>query len=491
MDGAERGQQARGDRIASRALIVVAALVVVLFVLHAARAIAFPFPLDYGEGPLLEQGRRLAAGENIYRPGLADYPFTIANYPPLYPALVAVLFKAVGPSYAAARVLTLAASLSCAALVFSIVRAVTARRSAALVAGALFLASPYAMFWSTLARIDFVALASSLGAVFVVARRPDARATPFVAAGLALLAAMTRQSHLLAAPLAIAGALVFVRASRAVQFVGTLALGVVALVSALDYATGGGFFFHTVTANANRYSTPLLRYFLGDLALTSGSVLAFAALRATRPLAVDRARSALLVLYLLGTALSALTIGKVGSHINYFLEIVAASAIAVGVLVADALRAGGWKRTIAPVVVALQSLWLVGFTALRPENMEAKLAMRAEFEKLREVVRAEPKPVLADETMGVLVVAGHAIELQPFELTQLARQGIWDETKLVADIRAQRFGLVLINDGPHTPAEWTRERWTDAMLAAIHEAYAPDGALAEATLYRPKPSGAR
>jgi hypothetical protein len=420
-----------------------------------------------------------------------DYPFTIANYPPLYPALIALLFKVLGPSYAAARVLTLAASLACAALVFAIVNEVTARRSAALVAGALLLASPYAMFWSTLARIDFVALAWSLGAVLVVAKKPDGRATPFVAAALALLAAMTRQSHLLAAPFAITGALFFVRPARAVQFVGTLSLGVVAAVLVLDHATHGGFLFHTVTANANRYSTPLLRYFAGDLALTTGSLLLFAVARAMRPLAGERPRSALLVLYFVGTAMSALTIGKVGSHVNYFLEIVAASAIIAGVLIADATRAGGWKRSLASVLVAAQSLWLVGFTVFRPENMEAKLAMRAEFEKLRDVVRAEPKPVLADETMGVLVIAGHPIELQPFELTQLARQGIWDESKLIADIRAQRFGLVLINDGPHTPSAWTRERWTEAMLAAIHEAYAPDGALAEATLYRPKASSAR
>lgn len=480
----ERGQ---ADRIASRALVGVAVLVGVVFAAHAARAIAFPFPLDYGEGPLLEQGRRLAAGENIYRPGLADYPFTIANYPPLYPALIAILFKALGPSYVAARLLTFAAALACAAIVSAIVCTVTARRAAALVAGALFLASPYAMFWATLARIDFVALALSLGAVLVVARRPDARATPFVAAGLAALAALTRQSHLLAAPLAITGALVFVRPARAAQFVGTLALLVGLAVAALDYGTGGGFFFHTVTANANRYSTPLLRYFMGDLTLTTGSLLVFAAARALRPLASDRPRSALLVLYLAGTALSALTIGKVGSHVNYLLEIVAASAVVAGVLVANATDAGGWKRSIAAVLVLAQCAWLVGFTFFRPESLESKLAMRAEFEKLRDVVRAEPKPVLADETMGVLVIAGHPIQLQPFELTQLSRQGIWDESKLVADIRAQRFGLVLINDGPHTPDAWTRERWTDAMLAAVHEAYAPDGALAEATIYRPRP----
>jgi len=88
--------------------------------------------------------------------------------------------------------------------------------------------------------------------------------------------------------------------------------------------------------------------------------------------------------------------------------------------------------------------------------------------------------------MGVLVLAAHPILLQPFEFTQLVREGVWDETNVLRDVRDHRFALILVNDGPATPASWTRERWTVAMLAAVHEAYEPSGVLAEATLYRPR-----
>jgi hypothetical protein len=87
--------------------------------------------------------------------------------------------------------------------------------------------------------------------------------------------------------------------------------------------------------------------------------------------------------------------------------------------------------------------------------------------------------------MGLLVSTGHRIELQPFEMTQLAHQGLWDDGQVVRDIRDGRFGLILINDGPDTPESWTRERWTAGMLAAVHERYAARGSLAGATLYRP------
>src|SRR5690349_3044787 len=95
----------------------------VFFFFHAARAITFPFPFDYGEGPLLEQARLLSRGENIYRARFDDYPFLIANYPPIFPSILSAIQLLVGPSYAAARVVTTAATLACAFFVSRIVRA--------------------------------------------------------------------------------------------------------------------------------------------------------------------------------------------------------------------------------------------------------------------------------------------------------------------------------------------------------------------------------
>jgi hypothetical protein len=243
-----------------------------------------------------------------------------------------------------------------------------------------------------------------------------------------------------------------------------------------------------VTANRNAYSVPLLEYFAGDFAQTSGLLAALAAgsaALATRWLAPPA--RATLTAYFAFTILSALTIGKVGSHVNYFLELVASSSVlcAVALCRAHERTAPAWVSfgvwTIASACLAIG----LGFSILRPENMEAKLRLRGEFDALAQVLRREPGRVLADETMGMLVLTGHRIELQPFEFTQLARQGQWDESPVVRDLWEGRFGLVLVNDGPDTPASWTRDRWTERMLTALHTRYAPSGALGGATLYRP------
>jgi hypothetical protein len=456
------------------------------FALHSARAIAFPFPLDYAEGPLLEQARLLAAGGSIYRADLGEYPFTVANYPPVFVGLLAVVCKLWGLRYGVARVVTVAAALGCAGLVGVIAWTTSRDRLAAWVAAGAFLASPYVVFWSQLVRIDFVALAFSLGAVLLVLRRPAGRATPLLAAVLLALAVLTRQSHLLAGPLAVTGALAARSARSAALFVVVFAGLVVGAVLSLDAATHGGFWFDTVRANENPFSSALLGHFLRDLVVASPVLLVLAAVLAWMRARERAAGSLLLGLYLVGTSLSALTIGKVGSHVNYLLELTASLSIFAGVGVARMSRPGHTGALVLGLVL-VQIGWLIGRTVLLPDPIESKLRQGREFALLDGVLRAEHGTVLADEAMGMLVLSSHPILLQPFELTQLSRQGAWDQAPVVADIRGGRFALILINDGPDTPSAWTRERWTAEMLGAIHQAYVPAGALAHATLYRPRP----
>ena len=51
------------------------------------------------EGPLLDQALRLAQGENIYRMPGAEPPWTISNYPPLYPLIESAASQIFGPTY--------------------------------------------------------------------------------------------------------------------------------------------------------------------------------------------------------------------------------------------------------------------------------------------------------------------------------------------------------------------------------------------------------
>src|SRR5262245_35865089 len=77
---------------------IFAALAVVICIGYQLAAIKFPYSMDYGEAPLVDQAMRLAAGENIYRADISTPPYTISNYPPLYIALLAFSVKLLGPT---------------------------------------------------------------------------------------------------------------------------------------------------------------------------------------------------------------------------------------------------------------------------------------------------------------------------------------------------------------------------------------------------------
>jgi hypothetical protein len=88
--------------------------------------------------------------------------------------------------------------------------------------------------------------------------------------------------------------------------------------------------------------------------------------------------------------------------------------------------------------------------------------------------------VLADEYMGSITLAGRALYLQPFEVTQLAGAGVWDQTPLLDSLAQQQFDLILLYDRP-----WLNERWTAEMLAAIERNYRLAALVADNRVYRP------
>ncbi len=459
------------------------------FVLYARRALAFPYPVDYGEGPLIDQARALARFENIYLAHPAThYPFRVANYPPLYPSLIATLGLVLGPSYVVVRSLSIVAAALCAFLIGSIVRASKGSAPASMVGAGLFLASPYVAYWSPFARVDFVALAFGLGALFVATSRLQQRSTPVLCIGLAFCAAMTRQSYVFSVPIALTAAFASQSRRDAVTFAVGFALACVAAFLLLDMATHGAFFFNVVTANENGFDFPNLHTMLMDLLETSTPLLGLA-LWQSRKRSKAPAADRLVRVYFACSVVGAILVGKIGASVNYFLELIASASILGALAFARLSRSGQpWCALILLVVVAG---WTLGIDVDRDDLLDRKFHDQEGAAELTKTLRAEPGAILADEKMSFLIETGHSILLQPFELSQLAREGRWDPSPVLTDLRAQRFSLLLIDDGPDVPTFVVRDRWTNEMLSAIHEAYEPTGTLVGATLYRPKKATAR
>lgn len=489
---------------------IVFAGALIVYCLHALLAILYPFPLDYGEAPLVDQAMRLAEGGTIYRANLDAPPYTITNYPPLYVLEMSPLIGLFGPNFWAGRLISIVSALAAACFLGGIVNVQTGDaqghdRFAARITVLLFLAFPYVVGWAKLARIDMLALALSTAALYVIARWPQNNRALIGTAALLTAAIYTRQSYGLAAPLA---AFVWVWTRRgwraAFALAGMVGAAGLALFVILNLATGGGFFFNVVTANVNPFNTETVMRYVRELLGLVPILLIFCAMlvfvipaRARRKLSGAEGWP-MVVPYLAGALLSAGTIGKIGSNVNYLLELCAALALVAGTVLAwsgkvwrgEAESPGpAWvsplARGIVLILLAVQVAMLMRFTLLSPvQDFKYRYFLQPGLEELRELVAGTTGPVLADEYMGMLTLDGEPLYIQPFEVTQLANAGLWDQTPLLDAIRAEDFPLILIHLFGGYPVY--QERWTPAMLTAIQEHYVASQIKADTLLFRPR-----
>ncbi|MBN1261463.1 MAG: hypothetical protein JXB35_12365 [Anaerolineae bacterium] len=469
----------------------------VQFCRYGWEVITFSYPVDYGEGPLLDQVQRLSHGENIYRAGLDTFPFTISNYPPLY-VLVQVPFAAwFGPAFWYGRALSWVSTVVAGVCLALTIRALTRDWLAAVAGGLLLLAAPHVLAWSPLFRVDALALALSWGALFVIARWPGRRWSLFVTAGMVLAAVFTRQSYGLAAPFA---AFVWLlrhhprhRAFELATWTGGVGLALFLLLNAL---TRGGFYFNIVTANVNRFEMRTLL----NRALELVAMLPLPMVLALVFLALGR-RAALpgwwlAAPYLVGAVISGATIGKIGSNVNYLLELCAALSFITAWMLAWVrnvfLQGTEVKSSVArtvltvvlPLLLAVQAYAMITSDAGYAPTIRRQVANAFEQELLLDMAALTDGPILTGQHMGLLALAERPIYHQPFEMRQLAASGVWDQTPFLAALEQHYFAKILMFRPPGFPLE--ERRWTPEMLSAIDTHYRPIHNIGATVVYVPR-----
>jgi hypothetical protein len=344
-----------------------------------------------------------------------------------------------------------------------------------------------------------------------------------------------------------------------------------ALFAILERVTGGQFRRHIVDGNLNDWAWARVDFYwqpfwaLLHWAVPLGAVALVLGL-ATR-------RSQLPLLYALGAAATALTIGKIGSNVNYLLPLWAALSLLGGLAAGYAAGLPRWPGALTGAVVAgwllvgLQQAYHVPYeppgpqpeappgagrgagggagsapheTRLRlsewcdadPAGESSRLAGRGVPAAVLDAVRFPQLPLwrldpwgappalllarareryaplptaaaavdaaraaahldasagsgdLLGEEMSFTVTSGRRIYLQPFEFSQLALQGVWDQGPLLADVRRGHFRAVVLRFRLEDDPSWRGERINPALLGALREHYELDAEFGDYFIYR-------
>lgn len=440
-------------------------------------------PLDGQEGLALWEAGLLRSGRGLYLPVVPDQ-FVSAPYPPTHPLLLALFGFADGPHvFWSGRIISLVAGVLVGAFGALLVRRVTHSWLAAIAATVLLLSFAPLQLWSLRIKPDMTGLALTVAGLWLVALDHEPRiiahgssesrralsivGRPFLilAAVAFVLAHFTKQT-LLAGPLAVGTVLLLRDWRLAVRWGALTVLLLAAAWIALDLITRGQYTYHVWVLH--RLPWHLSRF----LRLT-------AQLRDTWPLitlsllgmAATWRRPTVINAYVLWAPASLIGSGVVGANHNHLLEtgiaLSLAGAQAVGVALERQAIPLPALRVIAPVLLATQLLlwrtplpWFAGDFTPDPD-----------YARYIEFIRSTPGEVMADD-VALVYAAGKPLPYDdPAAMGPAARQGLWDQSRFIADIRARRFSAILLPFDIDDAGLEASERWTPDMLQAIDDAY--------------------
>lgn len=452
----------------------------------AGAALAFPFPLDYGEGPMLDQTLRLAQFENIYRDSFASPPYTVSNYPPLFQSIQVPLARLFGPAFWYGRLISILSAISAAGFIGLILNMLTRDWIAAAIGGLTLLVFPYIVQGSVLNRVDVLALALSLGGLYATVRWPSHRRVPWVAGLLFTATAFTNPRYMLTALLT---AFVWLwhlkhrgQAFRLAAIVTGSCLG---MFLGLNLITQGGFYLNTVRANLTSFSWYAVTGYLLNLYLNAGYLVIGCLVFIVIERLGEASRSwPLVVPYGLGAAFMTLSVGMANSSANDMFEVAAALCLVSGAFIAWAGESY-WLKALLVFLLALQINALIDWS--RQDYIPAlmnKVADIREVEQLAEYVREAEGPILADEYMGLIPLNGRRVYFQPFEYRQLQAANLWSEAPLVDSIQRQEFSVILLYEPRDRSA--ISIRWTEEVRNTIYAHYSLEDTLARTFVYRPQ-----
>jgi hypothetical protein len=467
------------ERLHPRWFVILAAAAAGVVVAHrflrlAFATIRFPYPLDYGEGAVLDVAVRLARFEGIYPPDLQAGPWFVANYPPVYYLVRAAFLWLDDPALWQGRLVCQLSAAATAVLIGAVSHRLTRDVAVSWLAALTFLAIPFVSIWSQIDRVDVLSLLLSWLALWILAsghRRPH-----IIAAVLLFVASSyTRQTGAIAG---VVGAYCWLwqqghRRQANGMLAGVAALGLLT-AAALHLVTSGGFLFHVVTATASPLSLDQLVN-LGRRPIVLMPLLLLIACGAVAAgIRFRPAGWALVAGYVVASLVLALTVAKVGSAINYFLDLSAACALTAGVG-AHWLRAHRFPAIAYALLLVPQMVWM-GFITWPYAPLQARLAHLAQYRELAAVVRTTRGPILADEAAALLRTMGHEVDFHPFSMSQLVDAGLWDPRPFIERLERHEYELVLLRMSAERPRPLPN-LWTPVLADALLEHYERTGAV--------------
>lgn len=433
---------------------------------RAWNSIGFRYAHNYAEPVVAAVVLRIPSYPLLYHNFHLE-PFIINPYNPLYFYLSYAGMLILGEPMAGGRLVSWIAGTAACLFLYLALRKLGTGRILAILAALLFIRIPAVSGqWASM-RPDFTALALSLGSLVCFLeheRRKTAEKNPgspasgarFYVAGILLsfLAYFTKQNFLTVAASYFLYLVSERRIRDAVRF--GIIFGLATAVPTLlwNHATHGIYLLNQQMSVQKPFYGFLFLHFWKDFLLAHGPMFVLAA--GGLFFCVRSGLARIVGFYFVLTLAASVTLGKIGADTNYFMEMSAVICLLLGIFFDRAIRGGiqnlrvRWTVAAAICLVMAQSVIAAKAVAGHPNPRPAvKSGLQTaapdtyEFDQLTAFLEKIDGPIFA-ENMGFLIAAKKPILYEPFEFTQLAAAGVWDEQKILGRLEKREFPIVLL-----------------------------------------------
>ncbi len=408
----------------------------IFYSLWAIEIIIYPYQLDYGEGFLLYFSDTFKLGQSIYK-DISEYPYIPGLYPPIYAIICAIFSRVIGLSFVIGRALSFVSALLIGLFIYLIVSN-SARKRIAIISSILFFSSPFVDYWTVLYRVDTLGLLFGFIGLFLILKYNKHKVL-FLSIIFFLLSFYTKQSFV-AAPLAAFFFLLTKNVKLALMFLCVIIISGFLIFLILNYLTDGQFYIQIITHHKSTdFSLERARAQFNYFIFNHKFLLTTAFLYSLFMLITFR--FSLFFFYFLIAVPTAISVGKIGSNINYFLEPIAICAVLFGLLLNEL---DNWlnRYTLFNVFVisllAIQFVPNFSFRHYLPTN-----EIVTNGDKISVYVKQSDGGILTEDA-GFAVLNGKIPVSEPFMLTQLEKHGLWDQSQLLNDLREKSISLVII-----------------------------------------------
>ena len=468
-------------------------------------AFEYPFQLDAEEGFLLNQAVLLANKKPIYKP-IDEIPYIVGNYGPIYPFLFSLMVKGKESRIEIGRFICFSAFVGILMAMFMIIIFKGKSVAPALLAPLLFFATYDTNDWLPFARVDMVAIFFSVCGLMTlcIEDTPGAR----ILSILFFLAAIFTKPIQIAAPISVGIFLLIKNKKSGLFWIKTLIFMIILTFAILTIRTKGEFFKHTILYNANKFdlwqikvgAIHLARFqkyllissiFIFLIELLNAFTMYFRSeisegdFKFSNYIHFSLKKIDLIYIYFFFAMLMFPSIAKIGSAPNYLLEIHIAVALVICTKLGQVLREienGFWFKKVSLLPATVWLLIIVGLLIAHSKNLYDNRNIlysspnptardQINCSKVLDIVLEHSGPIFSEEPI-FNILAGRRVEVQPFIMSQLAKEGKWNQTDLVRKFKQGYFSLIIANMDLMNPDQIFL-RYTDEMLKAIRTRYRP------------------